>query len=61
MIFSPKYQKVYDMHHCSKEMQIRCKKSAGTKMHKCLVTILPNNYSLIAAIGVPLSTVNSFN
>ena len=28
------------LYHCRKLMQIRCKKGAGSKLHKCLVAIL---------------------
>ena len=32
-------KKVHFLHHCIKLVQIKCRKFAGTKMHKCLVEL----------------------
>ena len=39
--FAPNLMKTFpNLHHCRNLMQIRCRKGAGTKMHKCFVGLL---------------------
>ena len=41
-------QKGHSLRQCRKLVHMRCLKSAGTKMHKCLVGILLSRYGIVS-------------